>query len=51
MADTALSSELFLLISCCDVVTRRKFVRFVGSAAAMEAPATASDTKDEKRIV
>lgn len=51
VAETALSSEVFALASICDVVTRRKFVRFVGSAVQTDAVAMARETKEEKRII
>ena len=40
VADTALSSDVFALASACDVVTSKKFVRSVGSAAHIDTPAT-----------
>jgi len=40
VADTARSSDVFALASACDVVTSRKFVRSVGSAAHIDTPAT-----------
>ena len=51
VAETAFSSEVFALASICDVVTRRKFVRFVGSAAQTEAVAMERETKEEKRMM
>ena len=51
MAETALSSEVFALGSSCDVVTSRKFVRFVGSAEAIDAPATAMENNVENFIL
>jgi hypothetical protein len=51
VADTAFRSDEFTLGSGCVVVTRRKFVRFVGSAVHIDAPATARKPKVEKRII
>jgi hypothetical protein len=51
VAETALSSEVFALGLSCDVVTRRKFVRFVGSAVQIDAPAIAIDSNVENFIV
>ena len=46
-----MSSEVLALASICDVVTSRKFVKLVGSAAQMDAAAIAKETRDEKGIV
>ena len=51
VAETALSSEVFALGSSCEVVTRRKFVRFVGSAEAIDAPAIAIENNVVNFIV
>jgi hypothetical protein len=51
VAETALSSEVFALGSSCDVVTSRKFVRFVGSAAQSDTPKTARDVNVENFIM
>jgi hypothetical protein len=51
VADTALSSEVFALGSSCEVVTRRKFVRFVGSVEAIDASAIAIENSVENFIV
>ena len=51
VADTALSSDVFALASICEVVTRRKLVKSVGSAAQMDALATAKERRDEKRML
>jgi alpha-L-fucosidase len=51
VADTALRSDEFMLGSGEAVVTSKKFVRFVGSAVHIDAPATARKPKVEKRIV
>jgi len=51
VADTALSSEVFALASICDVVTSRKLVKSVGSAAQMDALAMAKERRDEKRML
>jgi hypothetical protein len=46
-----LSSEVFALGLSCDVVTKRKFVRFVGSAVQIDALAIAIDSIVENFIV
>jgi hypothetical protein len=51
VAETAFRSDEFALGFASAVVTNKKFVRFVGSAAHNEAPATARNVKVEKRIV
>lgn len=51
VADTALSSEVFALASICEVVTSRKLVKSVGSAAEMDALAMAKERRDEKRML
>jgi hypothetical protein len=50
VAETAFRSDEFEPTSGCDVVTNRKFVRFLGSAAHSDAPATTRILKVEKRI-
>jgi hypothetical protein len=44
-------SETFVLGSSCEVVTSRKFVRFVGSAVAHEAIMARVERRGEKRMV
>jgi hypothetical protein len=51
VAETALSSEVFALGLSCEVVTKRKFVRFVGSAVQIDALAIAIDSIVENFIV
>jgi hypothetical protein len=51
VADTAFKSEVFVLVSSCEVVTSRKFVRFVGSAVAHDAIMATIEKRDEKRMV
>jgi hypothetical protein len=50
VAETAFRSDEFAPTSGCDVVTSRKFVRFLGSAAHIDAPAVTRIVKVEKRI-
>ena len=45
-----MSSEVFALASIWEVVTRRKLVKSVGSAAQMDALAMAKERRDEKRM-
>ena len=51
VADTALSSEVFALASICEVVTSRKLVKSVGSAAQMDALAMAKERRYERRML
>jgi hypothetical protein len=51
VAETAFKSDEFALGFASEVVTSKKLVRFVGSAAHIDAPATARKVNVEKRIM